>query len=158
MKNLESMKETLIGCIQGQLSHLDSVDAKELGEVVDMVKDLSEAIYYCTITDAMKEKDEHRYYAPERRDMDRDKGRMYYPGDMYYDPAKHDHREGRSPMMRKTYMEHKELHHGKEVQLQELDKYMQELSHDLTEMIEDSSIEEKQMLQRKLTALASKIV
>jgi hypothetical protein len=40
----------------------------------------------------------------------------------------HDYREGRSPMARRTYMESKELHKGKEAQMKELEKYMQELS------------------------------
>jgi hypothetical protein len=35
------------------MSNLQQVDAKELGEVIDMVKDIEEAIYYCTITEAM---------------------------------------------------------------------------------------------------------
>jgi hypothetical protein len=145
------------------LGDLSSVDTKELGEAIDMIKDLSEAIYYCTVTEAMehksgeKDKPIHAY-----RDMDKEQGRMYYDGypvaTRNYPVDMRDYREGRSPMTRKMYMEHKELHHGKEVQIQELEKYMQELSHDLTEMIEDSSIEEKQMLQRKLTALAAKIV
>ena len=36
------------------MGDLTSVDAKELGEAVDMIKDLSEAIYYCTITESME--------------------------------------------------------------------------------------------------------
>ena len=47
---LKSMKEQLMNCVQGQLGDLSKVDAEELGEAVDMIKDLSEAIYYCTIT------------------------------------------------------------------------------------------------------------
>jgi hypothetical protein len=35
---------------------------------------------------------------------------------------------------------------------------MMELSEDITEMIENSSVEEKQLLQKKLTMLAQKIV
>lgn len=35
---------------------------------------------------------------------------------------------------------------------------MQELTHDLMEMIDDSTPEEKQVLRTKLTALAGKIV
>ena len=58
MEELKRIKDTLMGCVQGQMGHLESVDAKELGEVVDMIKDISEAIYYCTITEAMEEKDE----------------------------------------------------------------------------------------------------
>ena len=59
MDQLKTMKEMLIGCVQGQMTHLDTVDAKELGEAIDMIKDLSEAIYYCTITEAMEEKKEN---------------------------------------------------------------------------------------------------
>ena len=69
-----------------------------------------------------------------------------------------DYREGRSPMTRKTYMERK-MHGGtKEAQMHELEKYMQELTSDITEMIEGASSEEKQMLKTKISALATKIV
>ena len=57
-----------------------------------------------------------------------------------------DYREGRSPITRKNYMERK-MHGGaKEAQMQELEKYMHELTNDITEMIEGASTEEKQML------------
>jgi hypothetical protein len=69
-----------------------------------------------------------------------------------------DYREGRSPMTRKTYMERKMHGESKETQMHELEKYMQELTSDITEMIEGASAEEKQMLQKKISALATKIV
>jgi hypothetical protein len=47
---LKTMKEQLTSCVQGQLVAISKVDARELGEAVDMIKDLAEAIYYCTIT------------------------------------------------------------------------------------------------------------
>jgi hypothetical protein len=58
MEDLIKMKQKLVDCVQGQISgNLENASAAELGEAVDMIKDLSEAIYYCTITDAMnKEK------------------------------------------------------------------------------------------------------
>jgi DNA topoisomerase VI subunit B len=68
-----------------------------------------------------------------------------------------DPREGRSPWCRKMYMEAKELHHDKAKKMKDLEKYMQELSFDIAEMIEDSSPEEKQLIHKKITALASKI-
>lgn len=37
--------------------HLDTTSLHELGEAVDMVKDLAEAEYYCTITEAMHEQE-----------------------------------------------------------------------------------------------------
>lgn len=235
MERLKQMKETLMSCAQSQIGgNLERVDAKELGEVVDMIKDLNEAIYYCTIVKEMEENKEERklsekmgqmqpqqvhqhYYPPQgyeyppMRDMDRDYGRMYYSGGSggnsggssgsgsngssggnsggsrgyssggnnarggggrgfseqeYFMPANEfpqypremrDVREGRSPMNRRSYMESKEMHKGKEVEMQELEKYIQELSTDLTEMIKEASPEEKQILQQKLTLLASKM-
>ena len=197
MEQLKNMKQTLVSCIQGQMTHLDSVDAKELGEVVDMVKDLSEAIYYCTITEAMEGKEKNsgeqhhhhytqNYYTP--RDMDRSYGKMYYDempmeynrmnytngngngnssstnsgsnsnnySELEY-PMMRDRREGRSPMSRRSYMEAKEMHQPKTTQMKELEKYLQELSSDIVEMIQDASPEEKSFLEKKISALATKI-
>ena len=79
MEELKRMKEALMSCVSSQIhGNLQSVDTKELGEAVDMIKDLSEAIYYCTITEAMesdemdgesKGKGQHgsRYYTPMYR-------------------------------------------------------------------------------------------
>lgn len=236
MEQLKQMKEMLTGCVQGQLTHLDTVDAQELGAAVDMIKDLSEAIYYCTITEAMKEKEEnnsnmmyypvmyygegnttdgrdssrggHRnyedyamryhnrmpypYYPEEEyyRDMDKMKGRMYYNGgsssgngggsssgssngggssssgsgsrnyserEMPFGEMMRDRREGRSPQSRKNYMESKEMHKDKASKMQELEKYAQELTSDLVEMVEDASPEEKQLLSSRIAALATKL-
>ena len=194
MKQLENMKETLIGCVQGEMSHLDRADYQEMGAAIDMIKDLSEAIYYCTITKAMeeKEKETHHYTTPmymtdyRYRDMDRDYGRMYYNGNgsssssngnsssnggygssnggrRGYDEYPvmrldmRDHREGTSPMTRKTYMEGKEMHHDKVVQMKELENYIQELGKDIVEMLRDASPEEKQLMQKKLSTLATKL-
>ena len=68
-----------------------------------------------------------------------------------------DEREGRSPITRRTYMESKELHKDKNVKLKELDQYMKELTDDIIEMIADASPEEKQLLDKKIAALATKI-
>lgn len=99
---LKMMKEQLMSCVQGQLGDLSRVDAEELGEAVDMIKDLSEAIYYCTITQSMEKSEKEsqmrggetniNYYGntpyyytprmmyPDMRDMERSSGYMYYPG------------------------------------------------------------------------------
>jgi hypothetical protein len=68
-----------------------------------------------------------------------------------------DQREGRSPMSRKMYMESKEMRKDKVYQIQELEKYVQELTSDMMEMIADASPEEKQMLSNKIATLATKI-
>jgi hypothetical protein len=50
---LKWMKDNLICVVEEQLCNLAEVDTKELGEAIDMIKDLEEAIYYCTVTEAM---------------------------------------------------------------------------------------------------------
>lgn len=199
MEKLKSLKERLMHCVETQIyGNLEQVDAKELGEVVDMIKDISEAMYYCSIVEAMEEAEEEKekmegtekyyppvhypkyyppvtYYPEQYRDMDRDMGRMYYDGGrttyaqsggqgsggnrgyQEYPMEMRDVREGRSPMSRKNYMEAKEMHHDKAVQMKELEAYLKELSHDVTEMVADATPEEKTMLQQKLTMLANKI-
>ena len=60
-------------------------------------------------------------------------------------------------MCRKSYLEAKEKQYAKEHQMKELESYLLELSQDINEMIQEASMEEKQMLQQKLSMLASKI-
>ena len=243
-KRLEHMKETLMCAVEMELCNLGEVDTEELGAAIDMIKDLEEAIYYCTVTEAMKgsgeseiememKKSDHHKQSKETED----EGRMYggyryYPmmygngeddmmyarrrradgtfyadrgnggssyagggqsgssyanggqqggggqtgssgsssgGSSYADGgssynamyggayAERDEREGRSYNSRRMYMEAKDMKRDKATQLRELEKYMQELSQDVTDMIADASPEEKQYLEKKITALASKI-
>lgn len=57
MERLKEMKSRLASVIYQQISgDLQNVDTKELGEAIDMIKDISEAMYYCTITEAMEGK------------------------------------------------------------------------------------------------------
>lgn len=87
MENLKKMKECLVGIAESQVyGNVDKVNAQELGEVMDMIKDLSEAVYYCTITESMekqaKEDKYPRYYHP----MDMYEPyyeERYYPATMY---------------------------------------------------------------------------
>lgn len=86
---LKTMKEQLMSCVQGQLGDISRVDAHELGQAIDMIKDLSQAIYYCTITESMEKADKKEeqapvnninyYTTPEYRNMQRAGGYMYYP-------------------------------------------------------------------------------
>lgn len=254
MEQLKMMKERLVECVEKQInSNLEYANAQELGEAVDMIKDLSEAIYYCTITEAMDEKDQmergnhypvsHYYgdrYLPEYP-MYMDRSTMYAEGgqgggggggsrnytpmlyasggggsggggqggggggqgggrnytpmmfasdgnqqsrgesrnytpmmyagggqSMYHSPeygyppmpmpapAMSPEYEGRSPMVRRRYMDGKKQN-DKHSQMQELEQYTQELASDLTDMVKDASPEEKQLLQQKISLLASKI-
>ena len=247
----------------------ETIDTEELGEVIDMVKDLAEAEYYARIAKAMEEADKedeeevkhiikkmkeegeewdegearrfyrgqprsrtsgrfmsrgdgrrsniggrrgyeeapymmtpemcHMHPAEHYRDMDKMEGRMYYSGagqstggsssdgnmsgntrgyeegfsdgnrrgyeEGYREGSRgnqRDGREGRSGQSRRSYMETKEMRKGnspedKQHKMKELEKYMGELSGDITEMISDASNEEKTMLKTKLQTLAQKI-
>ena len=147
---LENIKMTLLNAIESEMCDLKSADCKELSEAIDMLKDIEEAMYYCTITKAMKNNDlEINYYTEPYRRMINTESKRYTNGD--YDYA------GRSGESRRMYMESKDLHHEKSVKMQELETYMKDLTKDLVEMIEDSSPEEKQLLQQKLTILTNKI-
>lgn len=144
-ERLKMMKESLMACAQEQMNHLDCVDAEELGEVIDMIKDLEEAEYYCAITKAMEEKEDtaeygYRYYNRMTEPYyNNDKRWMYDEKPMevnsYNGNGMRDRREGKSPMSRKNYMEAKEMHQPKTAQMKELERYLQELSSDIAEMI-----------------------
>lgn len=188
MEHLKCMKDKLISCIEKQINdNLEYANTQELGEAVDMVKDLSEAIYYCTITKAMDNKDEYQemghhksthYYEDARfkkYPTDDYYPPIYYYGDSrrtdrdYYDdissqypmrehnyPILPDKGGDRSSTTRRRYMDGKN-HNDKQAQIRELEQYTQELAMDLTDMIQDASPEEKQLLQQKISLLASKI-
>lgn len=73
-----------------------------------------------------------------------------------YEPRR-DPREGKAAMRRRMYMEGKENNSDPKSQLHELEAYLQQLSSDITEMIDDASPEEKATLRQKMTVLAEKI-
>lgn len=134
---LMDMKEKLMCAVECEMCDLVNANTAELGEAIDMIKDLEEAIYYHVITEAMnekEEKEEHHAHISEE-----------------------DEHEGHSHKNRKMYLEAKEMKKDKAVQLRELEKYMQELTSDIVDMIQDSSVEEKQYLEKKISALATKI-
>lgn len=212
MEQLKYMKSKLVDCVEKQMTgNLEYTNAEELGEAVDMIKDLAEAIYYCTITEAMDHKGQmekgshypaaHYYdeygmseypvmyasngqggysggsrsytpmmYASDGRAQSRGESRNYTPmyasnggassymyhSPEYMPPMLPSEYEGRSPMARRRYMDGKKMN-DKNTQMRELEQYAQELASDLTEMVKDASPEEKQLLQQKISVLATKI-
>lgn len=99
------------------------------------------------------------------RDLDRaSRGRMYYTETepMQKDGGMRDSREGRAGMMRKGYMETKEMHKGttpqdKEANMHSLEEYLKKLSEDLTELLPYMIPEERQMAKTRITTLAAKM-
>jgi hypothetical protein len=136
MERYKHIRDTLLSEVEGQLGNLECVDAAELGEVVDMVKDMEEAMYYHSVVKAMEEKEE-----------DEASFKFWqYPHMMYY-PEK---------TTKEKYMKAKE-HEDKETAMHELEKYTEELADEVTDMLHWASAEEKTMLQSKMNALIAKI-
>lgn len=72
MERIKTIKDQLISQVEAQMSDLSCVDAKELGEVIDMIKDLAETMYYCEIYKQMEEGEEEK------------RGNTYYYTEHYY--------------------------------------------------------------------------
>lgn len=75
MKQLKSIEQCLVYAVQSQLEDLKKIDTKELGEVIDMIKDLEEAMYYCSITEAMEKSAEEKEW--NSMNVNYDKNGMY---------------------------------------------------------------------------------
>lgn len=143
-KRLRCAEDMIMCEIEKQLTNIQCADTKELGEAIDMVKDIEEAIYYITSSKAMKEKEEMEKEEVEEEEME-------------MKMEERDHRKGKSFLSRKRYMEAKEWNKDKAYLLKELEKYMIDVTADIMEIVEDASMEEKQYLEKKVNSLASKI-
>ena len=213
-----ALKDRALALLEmGMNQDVSVIDAKEIGELMDIVKDATEAIkyseeacYYHKVVEAMDESDpeeksrqlnkyipeyEGKFYTPidyaRRRDS---RGRYMYTEPMWHDDMMdesyrdrmyyssmsngnsggssstgsrsnssnmtnmaRDYREGRSPMVRRTYMEMKENGEDKTKSNKELERYISELGEDVTEMIENMDATEKALLKQKMSQLVTKI-
>lgn len=208
---------------------IENVDTKEMGEVAEIIKELSEAEYYAKISKAMDEAeygedydymgayDEHErkgyrgqkrdsrgrymsrrgyesrmmpdmdYDEMERmRDMDRmSYGRMGYSGNGSSggssmggsssgmssgsmgsqggsNSGSSGYSESRYDRARRGYEETKSMHkdnssESKQMKMKSLEDYTKELASDITDMVQDMSAEEKNLLRTKLQTLAQKV-
>lgn len=193
---------------------VENVNTEEMGEAVDMIKDLCEAEYKAVIVKSMKKADEEeeeynkellralkgeygeeggrRYYDEYRyangrfapkgrgirrgyteppyyhmplnyndmeymRDMDKDRGKMYYS-----EPIAPHVSESNYDRAKRHYTETKEMHKGastedKEHKMKALDMYIRELSGDISELLNDMTPDERNLLRTKMSNLASKL-
>lgn len=193
---------------------VENVNTEEMGEAVDMIKDLCEAEYKAVIVKSMKKADEEeeeynkellralkdeygeeggrRYYDEYRyangrfapkgrgirrgyteppyyhmpvnyndmeymRDMDKSGGKMYYS-----EPIASHVSESNYDRAKRHYTETKEMHKGastedKEHKMKALDMYIRELSGDISELLNDMTPDERNLLRTKMSNLASKL-
>ena len=155
MKRLKAIKDTLLCAIEDQMcGNLALVNTKELGEVVDMVKDISETMYYCSVVEAMGKSSTSKSKATTPNHYT---DQMTITSIRYVEHQEWDERQGKSPLKRKEYLIAKEEHKEKDMLLHELDEYLHELSSDLTEIFDKAMPEEKVMLKTKITAMLEKM-
>lgn len=209
-KDIKKICEKLVDAVSHELEKgIENANTAELGEAIDMIKDLYEAkekmvkaCYYEQIMEAMDEYDfedeeeimdtGRRYYRGQPRDsrgrytsrrmrrgytepmssekypsewyrdMDREHGVMYYTDDSAGTAVDRQQRsESRSENARRGYEETKSLQdnspEGKKKQMESLERYMKELSEDITAMVGKMDSSEKGMLKNKLQVLAQKV-
>lgn len=78
MEELRDMKEQFISAVQSELAKgINKVNTYEMGQVIDIIKDLTEAMYYCSVTKAMDDSSqpEKEYYINKYLP---NTGRMYF--------------------------------------------------------------------------------
>lgn len=171
IKMMHEMIEKLTECAKSEMDKkgIEEVDTEEFGKATYIIKDLAEAMYYRTITEAMKESEygEDWEEMERLRDMDRNIGRMSYSGGgsgsssgntggQMSSRMQRDS-ESRYDKARRGYMESKEMGKEKSEKMRELENYTKELAEDVTEMVSGMSAEEKALLRSKMQNLMTKI-
>ena len=93
------LKGKLLDYIEKSTDDLDRVNVKELGEFIDMVKDLAEAINYCSeadyfksITKAMHDEETHGSKSHIKDDLDEDEDDILLKLGKEYHSLSHDER------------------------------------------------------------------
>lgn len=179
-----SIKEHAMSLLElGMSQDVKNINSKELYELMDIIKDSEETIklaeeanYYHKVTEAMDESSSEEKSMYLNKYIPEYNGKFYTPikymnrvRNQYDTPIENDwndwndssmhrdYREGRSPMVRRTYMEMKEHGENEASTTKELERYINELGEDMSEMISDMTTSEKSILKQKLATLASKI-
>ena len=188
IKHIHEMIEKLSECACAELSSgIENVNTCEMGQVIDMIKDLADAEYHARISKAMEEADEddRRYYdeyryksgrfAPKGHGMRRGYNETPYwhmTPEMYHDwdPDRDMDRDkhgrmyytepkssSRYDMARRGYTDARDTHKDKDTKMHELESYMTELGKDVSDLISGMSPEERTLAKSKLATLINKM-
>jgi len=176
LKPLKELCEKITEVVKSEVSKgFDDVDTKELGYAIDMIKDLAdakaktvEACYHTYILKAMEENEEDygetwdekgriKGYSSSMHPRNAKTGRFIksYVPDMYYDEMPHMmayEPKSRYDMSKKAYMDSKSTD-DKQIKARELDKFMNDLTMDMKELVQGMSAEEKTIWKHKIQKL-----
>ena len=73
MEHLKKIRCKLVECVYEELEHnWENIDINELGEVIDMIKDLEKSIYYESIVTAMEKdgSEKHIKWVKDEEELD----------------------------------------------------------------------------------------
>ena len=73
MEHLKKIKCKLVNCVYEELEHnWDNINLGELGEFIDMIKDLEKSIYYESIVTAMEKdgSEKHIKWTKDEEELD----------------------------------------------------------------------------------------
>lgn len=57
MEEMKCIKKALIEMLYSNINNLEELDTHEVGEIIDMIKDIAETMYYCAASENMMKKD-----------------------------------------------------------------------------------------------------
>lgn len=153
------------------IDNFEGQNLDDLKDFTEIVKNIVEFDKEYLIVEAMENsKDDYRryteppyYHMPVNyndmeymRDMDKSRGKMYYS-----EPIAPHVSESNYDRAKRHYTETKEMHKGastedKEHKMKALDMYIRELSGDISELLNDMTPDERNLLRTKMSNLASK--
>lgn len=153
------------------IDNFEGQNLDDLKDFTEIVKNIVEFDKDYLIVEAMENaKDDYRryteplYHMPVNyndmeymRDMDKNRGKMYYS-----EPIAPHVSESNYDRAKRHYTETKEMHKGastedKEHKMKALDMYIRELSGDISELLNDMTPDERNLLRTKMSNLASKL-
>ena len=180
MERMSRIEAKLLDMLEdGSAKGLEAVNAEEMGEVVDMVKDLAEAKYYCSVVHAMQEtdpmgynrnRDQHGRFTMGYDPMD---GMSRYKGvrgpDSYaYDEIADPMRNGPSHGVRNGYggamgryhearmgYQHQSTADNRRMMEQTADEHMKEVEDSIREIWEDADQRPRNKMKAALVSMAN---
>lgn len=159
MRMMGEIGERLLSMLDEETARgLQALDANELGEVVDMVKDLAEARYYASVVEAMNA--EKYGYTAKRDSRGRymgyeDMGRRDAYGPVWDDGSME--RGGAYDRYRNARMgyQHQATADNRRMMEQTADEYMKEFEDSLREIWEDADQRQRSKMKSALVSMAN---
>lgn len=140
---LEKIRNCIVDCVEAEIcGGLEEVDTCELGQAIDMIKDMEEALYHHK---ACEKLEVEKYYREENLGC-------------VSASAMNQEYMGKSYQSRRDYLDARYATPvDREACKKKLEDYARDLGMDIMEMLQESTPEEKQIIQQKLAVLVNKL-